>query len=536
MPSTPTDPEPADARRWGPASPEPAQPRGPRGLHRLVTVALTVLVLGVLGSAVAARAADASRYLTLDDPAYEGLRLLRDAGYLQALNPMVQPYRRAEVAAAVAGLDPDALPAGLAPWARQLRAEFPVGAGPEPAGTRWGTWAGAGLRAARGERYDPLRPLGDPIKGWPYGRVAGWLEQGPFATEVVVLGDRYLRDDPDGENPQRRIGRTETAYVSFAFPHGEVALGRFARNWSMLGTGGLMVGDAATPYAQLGLTLSAGRFRLHSFLGELDTLQANKRYLAAHRMDLVWPNLILSFGESILFAGEHPGFPLRHLNPVEVFYFESDAPPEDLVQNLMLDWSVWYRRGPLQAYLEALLDDIDLTPPAGADREPTSYALTLGGRWALPAGHTLGLEYTRVSAWSYRTPFTVDRYSYLGRGLGANFSDFDLVTVSADLLAPGTALRVTPKLQVLRQGEGDFRQPIPDQADYLASPNLFLGTKETTVRAAVAGRIQPSRRGWLAWDLGVDRITDAGHVPGRDRTAFEGTVEAGVRFDPFPFR
>ena len=483
-----------------------------------------------------AAAAAGSRYLPLDDPAYEGIRILQEAGYLEGLNPLLHPYHRADVGDAVAALDPGAMPAGPAHWARLLRAEFSTAGAPAAGAAedrvRWGSWVEGGARGSTSRRLDPVRPLGDANKGWPYGRAEVGFSEGPLAADLVLLADRYLRDDPDGFDPQRRIGRSETAYLSFAFPHGEIAVGRLARNWGMLGAPGLMVGSSPTPYPQIALAVEAGRFRLHSFLGELDTLETAKRYLAAHLMDLVWPNLVLSFGESILFAGDQPGFSIRHLLPIEVFYFDSDAPPHDVTQNLMLDWSAWWRRGPVQAYLEFLLDDVDLTPPKGADREPTSYAVTLGGR--LTPGRspvTLGLEYTRVSAWAYRTPNLIDRYSYLNRGLGANFSDFDRMRVFADWLPPVDGLRLTPEVQVLRQGEGSFRLPDPDQAAYLASPNVFLGTIETTVRGALTGRYQPVRNGWIGWDLGVNRTTDFEHVPGRDKTAFEGTAEVGVRFD-----
>lgn len=355
----------------------------------------------------------------------------------------------------------------------------------------------------------------------------------------MLLADAYLDEDPDGIDPQRRVGRSETAYLSVAVPFGELVIGRFARNWSRLGSPGLMVGRKATPYPQIGLELKAGRFSLHSFLGELDsfggepdTVEAQKRYVTAHRVDLTWPNLALSIGESILFASHEPGFPLRHLNPVEVFYFDSDAEPTDVTQNLMLDASLWMRRGAFETYGEILLDDIDVSPPEGADSEPTSYAFTVGGRWTMSSvGHAVGLEYTQVSAWAYRTPNGVDRYSYLERGLGENFSDFDRLGVWADLLTPWPGLHLTPLAALERQGEGDFRDPVPSYPEYLASPNLFLGTRETTVRLALGGRYQPLGQFWLAWDAGSNFITNRDHQPGADETTFSAVVEAGLRFD-----
>jgi hypothetical protein len=280
-----------------------------------------------------------------------------------------------------------------------------------------------------------------------------------------------------------------------------------------------------------------GRFSLHSLLGELDslgpvdTLGVHKRYLASHRVDLTWPSLNLYFGESILFASEEPGLSLRHLNPVEIFYFESDAEPKDLIQNLMMNLGVSWRRGNFEFYGEGLLDDVDVNPPEGAEREPTSYAFRVGGRGVMPSGgHAVSLEYSQVSAWAYRTPNEVDRYSYLGRGLGENYSDFDLVSLWADVLLPWPGLRLSPTVEYQRQGEGSFRDPIGDYTAYLESPNLFLGTRETTTRFALRGRYQPRTELWLAWDLGANVVRDRNHVAGAEETLFSGMMEVGFRF------
>jgi hypothetical protein len=81
---------------------------------------------------------------------------------------------------------------------------------------------------------------------------------------------------------------------------------------------------------------------------------------------------------------------------------------------------------------------------------------------------------------------------------------------------------------VQRQGEGDLRDPVPPSDEFLASPNLFLGVKETTVRVALRGRYQPVRYFWIEWDLGRNVVRDAEHVTGNDRESFEGVVRAGA--------
>lgn len=163
------------------------------------------------------------------------------------------------------------------------------------------------------------------------------------------------------------------------------------------------------------------------------------------------------------------------------------------------------------------------------------YGLDLGLVWAPPrAAATLGLEYRCVSSFAYRTFTHVDAYTFLERGLGDNFADYDRLTASVELSPPLRGLSLTPTFLVQRQGEGGIRDPFPaDYTDFRASPSLFLGVRETTYRTAIRGRYQPLRQVWLSWDLGPNFVRNKSHVIGASTTEFEGTAEIGVRVD-FP--
>jgi hypothetical protein len=301
--------------------------------------------------------------------------------------------------------------------------------------------------------------------------------------------------------------------------------------------------NVATPYPQLGLELRFGRFALRSLLGELETLDGRKRYLAAHRLDYQSPNLVLSLGESNLHAPQSGGLSLRFLNPVEFMFFDHDNAPYEAVQNLMLDAQAWGRIGGVVLYGEGMLDDVDINP-SGSSAEPTLYAFTVGARLPeITSWLSVGAEYQQVSAWAYRTPYVfgpesgagIDGYTYLERGLGQNYSDYDRLSLSLDWFTPIADLRLSPKLVLQRQGEGDFRDSIPPMEEYLSSPSLFLGVRERTVRVALAGRYQPFRFAWLAWDLGQSFIQNRDHVSGRDESTFEAVGELGIRLT-FPWR
>ena len=481
----------------------------------------------------AQRSSGGSARIATDHWANEYVGRLRRRGYLPGLNPLVQPYRAADLAAALALLDPDTITGPAADWIRLLTSAFgrPAPAAP----VRWGATAAAGLRGSTSGRLDPLRPTGNEDL-WPRGQLGAWFETGPAAVDIRLLGDMFLADDPDGLDPgQRRGFRSDLAYVAADFPVASIEVGRLARNWTWAGGRGLMVSDAATPYPQLGFEIRAWRFVLRSFTGELETLEGRKRYLSSHRLDYETPTLVLSFGEANLYAPASGGTFLRFLNPAEFLFFDHDNQPDDAIQNLMLDVQVWWRRGSLVLGAEGLLDDLDVQPVfGGGDPAPPRYAFTLRASWVPPAAPVeVSAEYGQVSSYAYRTGSpSPDRYSYLGRGLGEQYADFDRAALTVEYATPVRGLLLRPGVALLRAGEGDLRAPFPTNVDeFYGSPALFLGVRETTVRAALAGRYQPVRYAWLAWDVGYNRIRNRNHVPDAAENLFSAAAELGVRVD-----
>jgi hypothetical protein len=348
-----------------------------------------------------------------------------------------------------------------------------------------------------------------------------------------MLGDTYFNDDPDGLDPgQRRGGRSDFAYVAADFPVASIEVGRLARNWGPQSHPGLLISDVATPYPQLGLEIRAWRFALRAFTGELESLDGRKRYVASHRLDYETENFVASFGESNLYSPESGALSLRFLNPVEFLFFDHDNAPYDARQNLMVTGQVWWRPRPVVLSGEFLLDDIDVAP-AQDPAEPLVYAFK--ARAELPGlSDWLGLSasYEQVSAWAYRAYTTPERYSYLERGLGENYSDYDRLSLGADVFLPLRGLRLTPMVHYQRQGEGDFRDSLPG-GQYAGQPAIFLGVVETSLRLGLQGRYQPIRFAWLGWDLGYNWIRNRDHVQDAEENLFSAAAEIGVRLE-FP--
>jgi hypothetical protein len=469
----------------------------------------------------------------VDHWAYEYVARLETRGLLPGLNPLVQPYRRLDVARAILTLDPDTLREPVAGWIRMLRDELVEERNTLSGAnrTRGGLEAIAGVRGSTSRRLDPSRPVGSE-NAWPWYRGGGWVEAGPLAAELRVYGDLYFRDDPDGDDPGfdprlRRGGRSDNAYGSVALPFGSLEIGHLARNWGPIASPGLMISNVATPYPQITVELLAGRFSLRSVAAELDTVAGVRRQMIAHRLDYATKDLVLSLGEATVYV--NPSLQLRFLNPFELLVMDANDRPQ---QNLMLNAQVWLRRGRFIAYADGLLDDIDVSPTT-PEPEPPQYGFTLGARLvSLAPWIELGTEYQQVGAWTYRTPNFSDHYTYFNRGVGVNHADYDRLTIWADVFPAVQGLRVSPAVLFQRQGEGNFRDSIPD-GYYWGRPALFWGVKETTFRLGVRGRYQPIRELWVGWDVGPNFTRNRAHVTGVNQTRFEAVGEIGVRIE-FP--
>lgn len=526
--------------------------------HRLARRLLIAGAVCLMGSGgLATRPVEAqepgrigSRLLSLDSWAYEAVERLTHRGLLPGLDPLAQPYRRIDVAAAVlAGADLPASPVE-ARWLDQLKEELAaelarLRGDPEAGRERGGIHLKAGYSGSDTRRRDPLMPYREGEQGvkdrnWPAYWGGIWLEAHNLAAETRLHRDwwhRGRRGDPDGDPPGgfEIFGRSDNAYVTAAFPWGDLWVGRFARNWGPSGQLGLMVSSNPTTYPQIGFDLGRGRLSFHFMAGELEPKSERKRYLVANRVSYGTDRFHVSVGEAALYSGQ--GNTLRLINPAEAIFFDHNAENDrsDLTGNVMLNAMVWARVGQGTVFGEFALDDFDLNPRTGVeDRgiEATSYQVSLGARYyGLSDQVELGLDYRRVSAWSYRTDPTYELWEQLNRGLADPWSDYDRLSLRADLYPDVPGLRVGPLLQYQRKGEGDYRTPFPPRDVMVTLPGIFHGTMETTVRVALQGRYQPRREVFVEWDLGRSFVGNAGHVDGADEQRFSYLVRLVVTWD-----
>ena len=269
----------------------------PRGRDRMCSSAIRLtflrtllflppLLFAPLSASAQDRGRIGSRILSLDSWTYEAIERLRSRGYLPGLNPLAQPYRRIDVAVELIGVDAGTLPDPTAGWVRLLKGELAPElsrlseAEDEAAAQRVGLQFLLGVTASDSRRRDPLMPYrtseNEGLKQRAWWSWAGglWLETHNVAAETRLLRDTWFKDgrgDPDGRNPKglKILGRTDNAYLTLAYPWGNVWVGRFKRNWGPIGQTGMMIGDNATPYPQIGLDLGRGNLGNYISLARL---------------------------------------------------------------------------------------------------------------------------------------------------------------------------------------------------------------------------------------------------------------------------
>lgn len=523
---------------------------------RALIALFTLLALGAPGGLVAqggvlgapARILG-SRNLALGHWAYEFIARLRDRGYLSNLNPILQPYRRIDVAEGLAHLDPDTLPRPVGDWVRTLRHEFAPELERLAGGDtrQWGLIGSGGAVGANTLRLDALRPI-DSTGVWSNGNVGVWVRSGPFVAESRLAGNAYWKHDPDGLDPGKgrlansRLFRTDNAYIAVDFSFGRVSLGTISRNWGPNGIDGLMISNNPFPYPQIGFDAYAGRFSLHAFTGQLEEQYGAKRYISAHRVDYSSPSLTVSLGEALLYADQNLNPALSFLNPVEFLFFAQEAPPnQNLTPNLVLNGQFWYRHGGVVLHGEGVVDDIDIHPTTivngKANADPARIAFNVGAKLtSLSPWFTPRIEYQAVGAFTYRTRTGQDAWNFLGRGIGDNYDGYDQLSLLVDIYPPVNDLRLTPAIEILRQGQSSIRDLIPQpESLFVQQPTFFVGVKETVYRLGLQGHYQPFQFHlgsiWLDWDAGEDFVKNDNHVAGVNANKFVAIGRVGMRLD-----
>jgi hypothetical protein len=484
------------------------------------------------------------RILPVEHWSYEYIQRLQQRGHMLDLDPTRLPYHHGDVVTSLDRIDHRQLSERELSWIRMLEQAIRADR-PSDGNLLYQAAVEVGATASTTERYDMLRPLDDAYPVVPDVAVELYTEADGFFGQVAARHNYQYVHDPDGLASARRLkARHEDMYIGYRSRIFDVVLGRYSNHWGLARQPGLIISDNPRSYDLLAMRIGGPRLSISSILGELDNITADDRYtgeafgpgakrrfISANRVDWrVNENFRLALLESILYSGEGSHVSLRYLNPLRrAFFSVANQPMNDDVKGLIAAHA-WYHRANTTYYLQFLVDDIDIM---GHGNEPPSLAFTTSVHAAdligtMSAGGSVDL----VTARTYNTHVAEGQYIYLLRGLATQFSDYIHLSAYTEFDGEGPLRGVTfrPRMHVLWQGEQDMRVvPFPATIDLAAT--ILDGTPERTVRAALQMDLQRSPTWWIRADVGVNFISNHGHIEGESSTLFAGILRAGFRFD-----
>jgi hypothetical protein len=495
-----------------------------------------------------ALAAQATPYVPVDDIAYTYIDALMSRGVLTSLSSLERPYESGRVRTAVQrarGRDNSPVIASYIDALSESIRRFELR--PATYGRAQPPFFARAVFDIYGTaQSSDTREL--MVADWKHdvtGAAAGYFVMGGghLAASVRAILDNRLNHDPEfeGRKDRKIAGRTEDAYVSGQWRFGELAFGRVGRNWGPIGMSGLQLGDEAYTYDHLYGKIGTDRIHVATVITRLDNYVLSpgvesSRYFSTHRLGINRGRFELGISESFIYTGVGRGLEFSLLNPLNVYGLSWRNEKTD--GNLSFGWDAAYRTRSFGTFSgQVLLDDIQIDRCDTICHEPSSYGFSLSAE-GLPLGgdQRWFASYTRLSNLAYHTPNVAERYATFRTGLGRNYSDYDEVKIGADLaLLPRVPLRAYVAHR--RQGEGDFRKPYPDKADYETTPGFLAGTVWSVDRIGITGAALIGKDFRIEGDGGVNRNKNRANIAGYDKTAFEGRIRVTwvtplvIRFD-----
>lgn len=470
--------------------------------------------------------AQASPYISLDDPHLPLLEHLIARGDVEDPTPMVRPFRRSDAARVLAAADTSEGDPGSA-LIRRLRQAFD-----DPSGNVWLLEGRAGVQAYTHARRELLHPAGpDGVR--PYADVGASAAFGNVVLVTRPVVEPRLVNDPDwmGRRELKLAGRIADAYISAQFRYVNLFYGQLDRNWGPVGLPGIPLSNYGYERQGLAIDVGTGNIRLSALATDLrdqpDSLgQTVHRYYFVHRLHArLSRRFSLAPWEGVIISGPDRNFESRYRNPLSFSYLANTIGLGDrgnVLLGLDIRWQA-FGRTILQAQLA--LDDFWYDD---RQRNRDRWALTLGAEGPLGSSAAWHALYTQVSSLALRTFVPADNFTDAGVGIGRNFSDQDQLIFRVTLPLQDRWL-LSPELTLLRQGEGQINDPYPapDANGVLSTPALFIGVVERTYRAGVglSGRSGPVD---LAANAGFHHVVNSGHQEGHTVDRFEGRIQATI--------
>jgi len=369
-----------------------------------------------------------------------------------------------------------------------------------------------------------------------------WFTAGKFTAAWGMRHDRYYDRDPEGlDTAHRWFIRPENAYLSYSGTYARIFLGRVRQHWGGYSQPGLVLSDNPRPMDHLAFRIGTDRLNVQTSLSELDSMTGDKRftgtagddsvssgserrYLAVHKLTFSKPGAwSLGLMHSVLYSGESSGLSLKFMNPFNLALLSVDEKPKNDENNGLLGAFFQFQRPSTVIQGQIALDDLDILN----GKEPASIAATLFVYRADFMRHTdLMVGGSLVTARTYNADQPEGKYLYLRRGIATQYSDYASGYIAAPMMM-GRGVVVTPRLDVLFQGEADIRAPFPDHD---AVPVLFDGIVERTVRPSIESRALLTGSLDLALQAGISLVQNEHHISGASSSYFSGSLSVRYRW------
>ena len=395
------------------------------------------------------RDGDRTRYIPLDNPAYDYLNRLQERGLLGKLVIGLRPYTRLQVLEAIRAQDHSYLSDMELSWLGRLEEECLVDIVPAKDAEKDEKTmviargeANAYLRNERPDRQDT--EIGASFGG-RFGRVV-YDFRVLHAPHLLGYSDTTNHRDPNVKIPlEEGLIRPMEGYLKadYRFMDGkysaEILFGRMSRNWSPSLDGSLIMNGDMMGIDQLALSLRSSRFVLTHFIAQLDGMNYRpdqnspyihaNRFLTAHRLDIkVRDNIRFGVTETVVYGGEDKNFDMALMNPITSYRLVAIQAKGDHANNTWLCFDGhWQVNRTLGLWGQWLIDDL-LRSEQYQDR----WAMELGGRVRnvfFLDNSTLTFNYGYATSFVYNTFYPPERYLFYGRHVGSSLgNDYNQVS------------------------------------------------------------------------------------------------------------
>jgi hypothetical protein len=490
----------------------------------------------------------ASPYLPMRSWQYPILEYWVSSGLITSLSPIVKPWRRMDIARALAGLDESRLGGGEKDWLQRLRESFAPELslldGSASQNVQVSLKLMAGAEAASQTHRDPLRPELEgefsDAKLLEDFRLESDGAAGPVAGAFRLRRAGIYRNDP--QFPDGRVvpeldnvfggeisSRVEEGYLEFQSRYARVGFGSMYRDWGLPATPGFLRSAYAYSEEEISYRVGTDRIYLIGMFASYGDYQADTtHYVAIHRLEIrPIDDLLISVSESSIHGGPSQPVDWKLINPVGIWQIaRRDADPP---YNKLGEIDVWWQTGLGFNVYGSLL--ADATNDNGS-------CCQMGGTLGfevprLAPGVLLRANFTGLQSLAY-TPNSQavpwERYTVEQIGIGWDKADLYLFSLEAEWF-PRAGLWVRPRFDVQIRGAFDIRDDRPPPEDLPDWPRILSGDAETTFRPALEGLWRTDWK-WpleVEWDVGVNFIQDYANVAGDDRTEFVGNLAVRLR-------